>query len=621
MAVSRIVVLCLALAAACSSTVGIEHSLNTRGKSSNDTGLTVDLGFKGIRYAQPPTGTLRWQAPRAPAVNRSGVIKAFEFGAICPQSDDNAPFDGATNGTFGSEDCLFLNVWAPPNARGLPVVAWIHGGGWGEGSAVGFDFSNMINANDAGLIGVSLQYRASERELILKLGAFGFLSSAEVAQYGRVNTGLLDQNFALQWIQSHIEAFGGDPRKVTIMGWDDPDPVIATTNSSGVGESAGAGSVMLHGLSYDGTLGDTLFQNLIAASPGLVTQYNYNDFVPTQAYMAFATHAGCAPTLPFGNSSQTIFDCLVSKPSEELQKADFLVSASGFSGSWAFLPVTDGVFSTGSPSTQLLKRKLNGNRLLVGSNAEEGPAFVPRDITTETALVNMLTRMFPLFSNNDIAKILLYYPSKNTSVDPNAPEYATLGYTGPTALNESQVATGQLQRAMDIWGEAFLVCPAYWLAEAYSDNEAAYMYQYSVPVATHGSDVSAYFGQPGVASQPASFQKAFMSIMGNFITKNDPSIPNKIANAGYNGTSDVVNPASAWPSWSIYSPRELILNQTGGVPFLTEGSQAPGVPHAVTEFRNPGLQNHFTLADAYSWEGGRGRRCDFWRSVAKVMPE
>ena len=79
--------------------------------------------------------------------------------------------------------------------------------------------------------------------------------------------------------------------------------------------------------------------------------------------MAFATHAGCPPSLPFGNSSQT---------TEALQKADFLVSASSFPGFWAFLPVTDGVFVTGAPSTQLLKRKVNGHRLLVGNNAEEG---------------------------------------------------------------------------------------------------------------------------------------------------------------------------------------------------------------------------------------------------------
>lgn len=81
------------------------------------------------------------------------------------------------------------------------------------------------------------------------------------------------------------------------------------------------------------------------------------------------------------------------------------------------------------------------------NNAEEGAPFVPHNISTEADLISWLQLTFPLFSNSDLAKVLLYYPSSNASVDPNAVEYATSGYTGATAINESAVGTGQQQRA------------------------------------------------------------------------------------------------------------------------------------------------------------------------------
>jgi hypothetical protein len=126
--------------------------------------------------------------------------------------------------------------------------------------------------------------------------------------------------------------------------------------------------------------------------------------------------------------------------------------------------------------------------------------------------VAWLVRTFPLFTNDDIAKILLYYPSSNATDDPNAAKFATLGYTGPTALNESQVGTGQQQRADNIYAETTFVCPSYWMAEAFSDRgRRSYKYQYSVPVATHAADVTGYFG-PAAQDQGPDFELAFMSM-------------------------------------------------------------------------------------------------------------
>jgi len=114
-----------------------------------------------IRFAAPPVGSLRWQAPQAPVTNRSSVIPATAFQAQCPQ---NPPAVGteitpsAAAALFSTEDCLFLNVYAPANASNLPVLVWIHGGGYGAGNGQQ-NLTAIINANNNSFVGVSIQYR------------------------------------------------------------------------------------------------------------------------------------------------------------------------------------------------------------------------------------------------------------------------------------------------------------------------------------------------------------------------------------------------------------------------------------------------------------------------------
>lgn len=176
-------------------------------------------------------------------------------------------------------------------------------------------------------------------------------------------------------------------------------------------------------------------------------QYGYADFQPSQAYYAFAQAAGCFNGYAYGNSSGTVFECLVGKDTNTLQNASLQISISGTFGTWAFLPVTDGAFIQQRPSEQLLKKQVNGIRMLSGNNAEEGSSFVDQKIQTEEDFLSFLRKMFPLFTNDDISKVLRYYPSTNDSVDLTDPRFATLGDAGPTALNESGYATGQQQRA------------------------------------------------------------------------------------------------------------------------------------------------------------------------------
>lgn len=182
-----------------------------------------------------------------------------------------------------------------------------------------------------------------------RLGAFGFLSSDEIYRYGTVNAGILDQTFALQWVQTYIHLFGGNASQVTVAG-----------------VSAGGGSVMLQTMAFGGTLGTSLFENAIVASPYLPQQYGFADFVPTQSYYAFASAVGCFDGLAQNNRNTSIFNCLVSKDTDALQNASSAISGSSRYGTWAFLPVTDGCFIQDTPSQQLLAKKVNGRRMLSG---------------------------------------------------------------------------------------------------------------------------------------------------------------------------------------------------------------------------------------------------------------
>jgi para-nitrobenzyl esterase len=168
--------------------------------------------FKGIPYAAPPVGPLRWQKPR-PAAAWSGVKQAFEYGSPCLQTRH---FD-ADEEVMGSEDCLTLNVWRPAGAaQNLPVMVFVHGGAFSWGSGRGDDLSN-VDLYDGGYLAahgpaivVTFNYR---------LGAFGFLAHPALRDGGASgNYGLYDQIAALEWVKKNIAGFGGDPARTMIFG-------------------------------------------------------------------------------------------------------------------------------------------------------------------------------------------------------------------------------------------------------------------------------------------------------------------------------------------------------------------------------------------------------------------
>ncbi len=186
-------------------------------QGTSEAGIAV---FRGIPYAEAPTGARRWRAP-VPAVRWEGVRDASEFGPVCHQPPSKPGSIYAEERGEMSEDCLSLNIWAPENAQDAPVFVWIHGGSLigGAGSDTMYDGARLAAE---GLVVVTINYR---------VGILGYLAhpqlSAESPDNVSGNYGLLDQIEALRWVNRNVAAFGGDPANVTIAG-----------------ESAGALSVM-----------------------------------------------------------------------------------------------------------------------------------------------------------------------------------------------------------------------------------------------------------------------------------------------------------------------------------------------------------------------------------------
>ncbi|XP_023954603.2 esterase FE4-like [Bicyclus anynana] len=227
------------------------------------TGDTVYYSFKGIPYAAPPTGRWRFMAPRPP-LTWTGIRNATKHGHVCPQ------INGVQTMLFlpGSEDCLFLNVYSPcldPESP-LAVMVYIHGGGYSFGSGNDDYYGPDFLMNSKNVILVTINYR---------LDTLGFLCLDIKEVPG--NAGMKDQVAALKWIQTNIKSFGGDPKKVTL-----------------VGESAGAVSCALHAVS---PMSRGLFHRIIPMSSGPFNEFN-TEFEQTRRAYILGNNLGFKTTNP-----------------------------------------------------------------------------------------------------------------------------------------------------------------------------------------------------------------------------------------------------------------------------------------------------------------------------------
>ncbi|MFV0624246.1 carboxylesterase/lipase family protein [Sphingomonas sp. ac-8] len=300
--------------------------------------------FRGIRFAAPPTGPLRWRPP-LPAKRWQGVADATEPHAACPQPSYGSWNQAAADSS--AEDCLFLDVRTPridPAAK-LPVLVWIHGGG-NRGGAGGGTVESHIT--DAGIVLVSIQYR---------LGALGFLSHpALTAEQGGAsgNYGLMDQQAALRWVQANIARFGGDPAQVTIAG-----------------ESAGAQDVGLHMLAPGSR---TLFARAIAESgtPGFG--------VPPRT-LAENERVGAAIARKAALPAKASAAQLRALPVAAILQAQETVEAPGVEdNSFIWLhAVVDGRVLRETPAETLAAGRFARAPFLIGVNAQEFTGYSGRD--------------------------------------------------------------------------------------------------------------------------------------------------------------------------------------------------------------------------------------------------
>ena len=299
------------------------------------------VSFKGIPFAAPPVGALRWKAPQ-PVQSWTGVKQASEYGPSCMQDANFAKIFGATAPI--QEDCLYLNVWTPAKTAGdkLPVMVWIYGGGFvgGMTSIPAYDGTRLA---EKGVVLVSVAYR---------LGVFGFLAHPELSKEsgkGSGNYGLQDMTAGLQWVKANIAKFGGDPSRVTIFG----------ESAGGIAVSMLAASPAAKGL----------FARAISESGG--------NFGPPR----FASEGGAnVPPLEVAEASGQAFlaklgvkDIKAARglPAEKLQAA----LGGGLQG--GFWPVFDGDVLPGDQYELYQAKRFNDTPILIGTNSDEGITFVP----------------------------------------------------------------------------------------------------------------------------------------------------------------------------------------------------------------------------------------------------
>ncbi len=290
-------------------------------RGSSEHGVEV---FKGVPFAAPPVGALRWRPPQPPA-SWTGERDATRFGPDCmrPASD---------RAHQPSEDCLTLNIWRPAGATGKrPVLVWIHGGAFVSGSNVPAEASGAAFARD-GLVFVAPNYR---------LGRFGFFAhpalSSEHPDEPKGNYGYLDQIAALQWVKRNIAAFGGDPENITLMG-----------------ASAGGQSVLeLMG----SPLARHLFNRVIAQSGGGRTQLlgpQYLDRATPEHPSAEAIGVAFANSVGISGTDAAALAALRALPAEKIAGnltalgLLFLGERERFSG-----PMVDGTIVTAPPAEAL----------------------------------------------------------------------------------------------------------------------------------------------------------------------------------------------------------------------------------------------------------------------------
>jgi len=404
--------------------------------------------WQRIAFAAPPVGENRFRAPQPPLPLRNGTYNSTQPFDFCPQRTVN-----------GTEDCLYLGLYGRPWITGRPlkpVVVNFYGGAYIEGGGsfnippAGYPTLNVSSEND--FIFVEPNYRVN---------AFGFLPGKQIAEDpdSDLNPGLLDQQAALRWTHKYISHFGGNPNNVSIWG-----------------QSAGAGSVVAQVIANNGNTQPKLFTKALASSPFWPKTYKY-DAPPAQwIYDTFANLTNCT-----GPQS---LRCLKTVDVQTLRTAALEISGSHTYNlsSYTWAPVLDGTFLAQPLSQATAEGKVNIDYGWGMYNLHEGENFIPPGLhnATNTASAgspaynsslasfeNWLHGYLPFISANNLQRVQQLYPAVGSAEE--EPVY-----------NTTYVRAGLIYR------DTVLACPALWMARA--SHERAYVGEYTIAPATHGSD-------------------------------------------------------------------------------------------------------------------------------------
>jgi len=338
--------------------------------------------FKGIPFAAPPIGELRWKAPQ-PVKDWQGVRPATQFGPRCMQQPVFGDMNFRSNGM--SEDCLYLNVWTPAASAAdrLPVLVYLYGGGFraGDGSEPRYDGESMARR---GIVALTVNYRLAE---------FGFFAHPELTsespQHASGNQGLLDQAAALEWVKQNIAAFGGDPAQVTVAGESAGSISVSALMASPIAKGLFARAIGESG----GMFGPTLPPVPLADAERLGSQ--------------FATTLGASTLADLrALTTQQIFDAAAKRTGG------------------AFPLAIDGYFLTKLPADTFAAGNQSHVPLLAGSNSQEmgSRQLLGADPVTPDGFEQAVRRQFTA-SADEVLKA--YAPSKPEDVEQAATDLAS----------------------------------------------------------------------------------------------------------------------------------------------------------------------------------------------------
>jgi para-nitrobenzyl esterase len=391
----------------------------------------VDRGnvkvWKGVRYAAPPVGDLRWRAPQPPEPWTT-VADASRFGFVCPQP--TLPVVPLDLGAPEDEDCLYLNIWSstvPGDKK--PVMVWVHGGAYVLGSAGQPLYDGTVLASSGDAVIVTVNYR---------LGAFGFLDLSTFSTTRRrydTNVGVRDVDFALQWVRDNIARFGGDPNRVTLFG-----------------ESAGAGIVttLLTSPAAEG-----LFTRAIAQSSPATSVYDAERAGRVAAMLldelgidhSDVDRMPDVPASALVAASQRIFDAVpVQNP-----------------GTLPFVPIVDGDVVPDYPVTLAREGRSHTVPLIIGTNKHEAALFRWMKSPLMPITPPAIKAMFAEFASEQPELVL--------------PTDEQLGLTNAGLRVKA--------RGMGIARDVGFRMPSVWLAEGHSAVAPVYLYRFDFATPMH----------------------------------------------------------------------------------------------------------------------------------------